>query len=64
MVAGLVAPSLGCDVCAVYIGPQINFSWRDHLSAQAGVDLPVSIDNTALQIVPDWRVRAALTCHF
>jgi hypothetical protein len=29
-----------------------------------GVDFPVSIDNTALQIVPDYRVRAALIWHF
>ncbi len=51
-------------VTAVYLGPQINFTWRDKLSAQVGVDLPVSIDNTSLQTVPDYRVRASLTWHF
>ena len=49
---------------AVYLGPQINFTWSDKLSAELGVDLPVSIDNTALQAVPDYRIRAGLTWHF
>ncbi|PYI85059.1 MAG: hypothetical protein DME26_11965 [Verrucomicrobia bacterium] len=51
-------------VTAVYLGPQISFTWKDKLSAEVGVDLPVSIDNTALQSIPDYRVRAGLTWHF
>ena len=51
-------------VTAVYLGPQINYTWSDRLSAEFGVDLPVSMSNTALQLVPDWRVRAAVTWHF
>ena len=51
-------------VTAVYLGPQINYRWSDRLSAEVGVDLPVSMSNTALQLVPDWRVRAAVTWHF
>jgi hypothetical protein len=51
-------------VTAVYLGPQLNFTWRDKLSAQIGADLPVSIRNTALQTVPDYRVRAGVTWHF
>jgi len=34
------------------------------LSAELGADLPVSIDNTALQSVPDYRVRAAVNWRF
>ena len=49
---------------SVYLGPQILFTWRDNLSAQIAVDVPVRRDNTALQIVPDYRIRAALTWHF
>src|SRR2546421_8492377 len=49
---------------AVYLGPQITFTWSDKLSAEAGVDFPVTIRNTALQTVPDYRVRAGLTWHF
>jgi hypothetical protein len=51
-------------VTSVYLGPQISFTWRSHLSAQIGADIPVSIDNTALQTVPDYRIRAAFTWHF
>ena len=51
-------------VTAVYLGPQLNFTWSGRLSAQAGADLPISIDNTALQTVPDYRVRAAVNWRF
>jgi len=34
---------------------------KEKPSAELGVDLPVVMDNTALQLVPDYRVRAALT---
>ncbi|MDB6111862.1 MAG: hypothetical protein JWR69_3612 [Pedosphaera sp.] len=51
-------------VTAVYLGPQITATWKDKLSATVGVDLPISIDNTALQTVPDYRVRAGFTWHF
>jgi len=60
--AGEIAEDTG--VTAVYLGPQINFTWGDNLSAHAAVDLPMSIDNTSLQTVPDYRVRAGLTWHF
>ncbi|HZI32579.1 MAG TPA: hypothetical protein VFF11_09565 [Candidatus Binatia bacterium] len=49
---------------AVYLGPQLSFTWSNKLSAQAGADFPISIDNTALQTVPDYRVRAGLNWHF
>lgn len=51
-------------ITAVYLGPEINYTWSDKLSAELAVDLPVSIRNTALQLVPDWRLRAVLTWHF
>lgn len=51
-------------ITAVYLGPQISYTWSDRLSAEVGVDLPVIMSNTALQLVPNWRLRAALTWHF
>jgi hypothetical protein len=48
----------------VYLGPQISLTWSDNLSAQIGADLPVSIDNTGEQVVPDFRVHAAVTWRF
>lgn len=51
-------------VTSLYLGPQINFTWSDKLSGQIGVDFPVSLYNTALQTVPDYRIRGGLTWHF
>jgi hypothetical protein len=51
-------------VTAVYLGPQVSFTWGANFSAQVGLDLPVSIENTSLQTVPDYRIRAALTWRF
>jgi hypothetical protein len=48
----------------VYLGPQINFTWGSKLSAQLGADLPVSIYNSGVQVVPDYRVRGAFTWRF
>jgi hypothetical protein len=48
----------------VSLGPQLNFTWSTRLSAQVGVDIPLSIDNSGLQVVPDYRVRAGLTWRF
>ena len=51
-------------ITSVFLGPEVLLTWRSHLSAELGADFPVSIDNTALQAVPDWRLRGALTWHF
>jgi hypothetical protein len=48
----------------VYVGPQINFTWKNKLSAQIGADLPVSIYNSDVQVAPDYRVHAAVTWRF
>ena len=48
----------------VYLGPQVNFTWGGSLSAQLGADLPVSIANSGLQVVPDYRLHAAVTWKF
>ncbi len=48
----------------VYAGPQVNFTWSNTLSAQLGVDVPVSRYNTGVQVVPDYRAHAAITFRF
>jgi hypothetical protein len=48
----------------VSLGPQINFTWKSKLSVQLGADLPVSIESTGQQVLPDYRVRAALAWRF
>jgi hypothetical protein len=49
---------------ALYLGPDIAATWGTSLSAEIGADLPVLIHNTALQIVPDYRLRGALVWRF
>jgi hypothetical protein len=51
-------------ITSVFLGPQVSLTWTDQLSAEAGIEVPVSLDNTALQIVPDYRVRAGLSWRF
>ncbi len=59
---GMSADDTG--ITAVYVGPQVNFTWSDKLGAEVGFDIPVHMQNTDFQIVPDYRVRGALTWHF
>lgn len=50
-------------ITSVFLGPRVVGSvgkW----SGEVGVDVPVSIDNTALQVVPDYRVRASVAVRF
>ena len=58
------AKAADTGLTSVYAGPQLNVTWSDKLSAQVGVDLPVLLNNTSLQAVPDYRIRAALTYRF
>ncbi len=51
-------------ITAVYMGPDFLFTWKQHLSANLGADIPVVLNNTAFQSVPDWRIRTAITWHF
>ena len=51
-------------IMSVYLGPQINFTWSDRLSVQIAADLPVSIASSGEQIVPSYRIRAAVTWRF
>jgi hypothetical protein len=48
----------------VYVGPEVMFTHRESFSAHVGLDLPVSIENSGEQMVPDYRVHAAMTWRF
>lgn len=50
-------------ITSVFVGPRVVAS-RGRWSAEIDVDLPVSIDNTALQVVPDYRLRGGVSFHF
>ena len=49
---------------AVYLGPQATVTWKGRLTAEVGVAWPVYLDNSALQIVPDYRVTGGLSWRF
>jgi len=50
-------------ITSVFVGPRIIAS-RGRWSAEVEVDLPVLINNTALQVVPDYRIRGGISLHF
>ncbi len=51
-------------VTAVYLGPRLIGAWKDRFAADIALDLPLDIDNSALQIVPDYRIRATVSWAF
>lgn len=51
-------------ITSLYVGPAFDFAWESRLTAEIAADLPVVQNNTAYQIVPDFRLRAALVWRF
>jgi hypothetical protein len=58
---GARAPDTG--ITSIFFGPRIVAS-SAHWSGDVAVELPVAIDNTALQVVPDYRLRAGISYQF
>lgn len=50
-------------ITSISLGPRIVAS-LGKVSAEIGVDIPVEIDNTALQVVPDYRISGAVALRF
>lgn len=57
------APVEDTGITSVFVGPRLVAS-VGKVSGEIGADIPVSIDNTALQIVPDYRIRAGIAIRF
>jgi hypothetical protein len=51
-------------ITAVYLGPLLSVSWKSRLSAEIGAALPVLLDNSAVQAVPDYRILAGFVWRF
>lgn len=51
-------------VTSLYAGPAVQFTWTTSLSAEFAADFPAIQNNTALQIVPDYRLRGGLVWRF
>jgi hypothetical protein len=47
-----------------FVGPQVVFTLGDHFSAQAAVELPITIGNHGIQDVQDYRIRAGFKWRF
>lgn len=56
-------PADDTGITSVFLGPRVVAS-SGKLSAEFAAELPVSIDNTALQVVPDYRLRASFALRF
>lgn len=56
-------PAEDTGITSVFLGPRVLASWR-HWSGEVAAELPVSIENTALQAVPDYRLRAGFAVSF
>lgn len=48
----------------VYCGPALSFSWKSSLAAEVAVDVPFVTHAPGVAVVPDYRVRAALSWQF
>lgn len=49
---------------AWYLGPLVTYAWNGRLSANAGIDIPLSISNNGFQNVPDYRLHGGLSWRF
>ncbi len=58
---GDVAEDTG--ITSVFAGPRVLFS-LGRLSAELAAEFPLTIDNTALQVVPDYRLTGAIALRF
>jgi hypothetical protein len=57
------ARAVDTGITSVFVGPRLVAS-HGRWSGELAGELPVLIDNTALQVVPDYRLRAAISIHF
>jgi hypothetical protein len=51
-------------ITALYMGPNVLFTWGTSLGANLAVDLPLVQNNSSLQIVPNFRLRGGATWRF
>jgi hypothetical protein len=57
------AKAIDTGITSAFVGPRVVAS-RGRWSAEVAAEFPVLIDNTSLQVVPDYRIRAAISVHF
>jgi hypothetical protein len=47
-----------------YLGPLLNFTWSERFSANAGIDVPLRIENNGFQSVPDYKIHGGVSWRF
>lgn len=57
-------PQNDTGITSVFLGPKFLATWKGAFSTEVAVAFPVSIHNTGLQVVPDYRVRGSLNWRF
>jgi hypothetical protein len=56
-------PAEDTGITSVFAGPRVLVS-LGKISAEIGGEFPLTIDNTSLQAVPDYRITGAITIRF
>jgi hypothetical protein len=56
--------SADTGITSVFLSPEVSFSWKERFHVELGMDFPVLENNTALQIVPDYKVRSGIVWRF
>ncbi|PKL74770.1 MAG: hypothetical protein CVV27_18815 [Candidatus Melainabacteria bacterium HGW-Melainabacteria-1] len=49
---------------SVFLGPKLSATFGTRFSLDLRIDFPLDTDNSAIQITPGWRARAAFVAHF
>lgn len=57
-------PADDTGITLLYTGPAVAFTWGSALGADLRGEIPVVRNNTALQVVPDFRLRGGITWRF
>jgi hypothetical protein len=52
------------SINSLFLGPEITLTHANGLGAELALDLPLMIENSGLQAVPSYRIRAAVTYRF
>jgi hypothetical protein len=47
-----------------FLGPQLNFTWSEHFTANWGIDIPLHITENGFQAVPDYRIHGGISWRF
>ncbi len=56
--------AIDTGITSIYLSPDVLLTWKKKLSIRLGADIPVSIQNTDFQVVPDYKIHSNFTISF